>query len=50
MHGAAEEAEAWPEQVAAALATLFDAIAERPILARACLVEVLSAGPAAVAA
>jgi hypothetical protein len=49
MHTATGEAESWPEQVAAALTTLFEAIAERPIIARACLVEVLSAGPAAVA-
>jgi hypothetical protein len=39
----------WPEQVAAALRALFEAIAADPIAARACVVEVLTAGPAAVA-
>jgi AcrR family transcriptional regulator len=44
-----EPARPWPEAVAAALSALFDAIAEHPLLARACLVEVMTAGSAAVA-
>lgn len=44
--GAAED---WPGAVGDALAALFEAIAERPGPARACLVEALTAGPAAVA-
>lgn len=39
----------WPEQVAAALRALFEALAAEPLYARACLVEILTAGPAAVA-
>jgi len=39
----------WPAQVAAALGALFNEISAEPILARACLVEVLTAGPTAVA-
>lgn len=39
----------WPERVAAALDALFDSIAASPLPARTCLVEILTAGPAAVA-
>lgn len=38
----------WPELVAGALRAIFASIASHPIEARACLVEVLTAGPAAV--
>lgn len=39
----------WPEKVAAGLAVLFDHIVAHPQVARVCLVESLTAGPAAVA-
>ncbi len=42
-------AEPWPRSVAAAMRTLFAGASARPDLARACLVEALTAGPAAVA-
>lgn len=49
MRDAAEQAEEpWPRAVAAALRVLFDGIAAHPNRARACLVEVLTVGPAAV--
>jgi AcrR family transcriptional regulator len=38
----------WPERVAIVLDALFTVIAEHPLLARACLVEVLTAGPVVV--
>ncbi len=41
--------EEWPDQVAAGLGALFEVIAEHPTVGRACLVEVLTAGPEAVA-
>lgn len=41
--------EVWPEKIAAGLSAFFGAIAEDPATARACLVEALTAGPAAVA-
>jgi AcrR family transcriptional regulator len=40
----------WPSKAAAVLRTLFALIAADPVVAKACLVETLSAGPAAVAA
>lgn len=46
---AAHAEDPWPERVAAALAALFEALAAEPLLARACLVETLTAGPPAVA-
>jgi AcrR family transcriptional regulator len=50
MRDAAEQAaEPWPHVVAAALRALFTAIAAHPVRARACLVEVLTVGPVAVA-
>lgn len=51
MRGAADQQDGrpWPRAVAAALRALFAAIAEQPLAARACLVEVLTAGPEAVA-
>jgi AcrR family transcriptional regulator len=39
----------WPEQVAAALQALFAMVVDQPLVARACLVESLTAGPTAVA-
>ena len=45
---AARDPEPWPRSVAAALRALFAALAEHPALARACLVEALTAGPPAV--
>jgi AcrR family transcriptional regulator len=39
----------WPDKVGAALGELFKQIAEHPNVARACLVEALTAGPEAVA-
>lgn len=38
----------WPEQVGFALRSLFGAVATNPLLAKACLVEVMTAGPVAV--
>ena len=38
----------WPRQVRAGLTAFLDYVAEEPTLARTCLVEALSAGPAAV--
>jgi AcrR family transcriptional regulator len=38
----------WPQQVRAGLTAFLDYVAEEPTLARTCLVEALSAGPAAV--
>jgi AcrR family transcriptional regulator len=46
---AADEVETWPARVDAGLAALLEYIAGEPALARACIVEALSAGPAAVA-
>lgn len=40
----------WPDKAAAVLRTLFAMIAADPVVAKVCLVEMLSAGPAAVAA
>jgi AcrR family transcriptional regulator len=39
----------WPDQVAAGLGALFEQIAAHPNIGRACLVEVLTAGPEAIA-
>jgi AcrR family transcriptional regulator len=39
----------WPDQVAAGLGALFEQIGAYPNIGRACLVEVLTAGPEAVA-
>ena len=39
----------WPDQVAAGLGALFEQVIEHPSVGRACLVEVLTAGPEAVA-
>ena len=41
--------DSWPARVAAAMGTFFELIAAYPDHARACLVEALNAGPAAVA-
>ncbi len=46
---AAAEQRSWPEQVAAALRAFLDDLAAHPLHARACLVEILTAGPTAVA-
>lgn len=46
---AAGELEEWPWRVRAGLAAFLDFVAEEPALARTCMVESLSAGPAAVA-
>lgn len=45
---AADEAGAWPEGVRAGLAAFLRYVAGEPALARTCIVEALSAGPAAV--
>jgi len=45
---AAGEVEAWPERVRAGLAAFLRYAAGEPALARTCIVEALSAGPAAV--
>jgi AcrR family transcriptional regulator len=39
----------WPDQVAAGLGALFEQVIAHPNVGRACLVEALTAGPAAVA-
>ena len=44
-----EREQEWPDKVAAGLGALFETIAAHPSVGRACLVEVLTAGPAAVA-
>jgi AcrR family transcriptional regulator len=43
---AAGEIDAWPERVAAGLGAFLRYVAEEPALARTCMVEALSAGPA----
>jgi AcrR family transcriptional regulator len=45
---AAAGVESWPAQVNAGLAAFLAYVAEKPALARTCIVEALSAGPAAV--
>jgi AcrR family transcriptional regulator len=45
---AATEVESWPERVEAGLAAFLHYVAGEPALARTCIVEALSAGPAAV--
>jgi AcrR family transcriptional regulator len=45
---AAVEVETWPARVEAGLAAFLDYVASEPALARTCIVEALSAGPAAV--
>jgi AcrR family transcriptional regulator len=45
-----QEPEPWSRKAAAVLRTLFALIAADPVVAKACLVETLSAGPAALAA
>jgi AcrR family transcriptional regulator len=40
--------ESWPQQVRGGLAAFLEYVAEKPALARTCMVEALSAGPAAV--
>lgn len=44
-----EREEEWPDQVAAGLGALFEQVVEHPNIGHACLVEVLTAGPEAVA-
>jgi AcrR family transcriptional regulator len=46
---AASEVESWPARVDAGLAAFLHYVASEPALARTCIVEALSAGPAAVA-
>jgi AcrR family transcriptional regulator len=46
--GAAEEVESWPRRVNRGLAAFLGFVAGEPALARTCIVEALSAGPAAV--
>jgi AcrR family transcriptional regulator len=46
---AAASADAWPEKVCAVLARLLDLVAERPLQARVALVEIQTAGTAALA-
>lgn len=45
---AAGESEDWPQRVCAGLAAFLEYVAEEPALASACMVEALTAGPAAV--
>jgi AcrR family transcriptional regulator len=45
---AAGELEAWPQRVRAGLTAFLTYVAEEPALARTCMVESLSAGPASV--
>lgn len=45
---AAGTQESWPQQVRAGLTAFLDYVADEPALARTCMVEALSAGPAAV--
>jgi AcrR family transcriptional regulator len=45
---AAEQVESWPERVGAGLAAFLGYVASEPALARTCMVEAFSAGPAAV--
>jgi AcrR family transcriptional regulator len=45
---AAEEVESWPRRVNRGLAAFLRFVASEPALARTCIVEALSAGPAAV--
>jgi AcrR family transcriptional regulator len=45
---AAETGENWPERVRAGLAAFLDYVVAEPALARTCMVEALTAGPAAV--
>jgi AcrR family transcriptional regulator len=45
---AAGELESWPQRVQAGLAAFLEYVTSEPALARTCLVEALSAGPAAV--
>ncbi len=45
---AAGELDEWPRRVRAGLAAFLEFVAEEPALARTCMVESLSAGPAAV--
>jgi AcrR family transcriptional regulator len=45
---AAGELEDWPRRVSAGLSAFLDYVVEEPALARTCMVEALSAGPAAV--
>ena len=45
---AAGELEDWPRRVCAGLSAFLDYVVEEPALARTCMVESLSAGPAAV--
>lgn len=50
MNAAFEAADGgWPEQITAALGAFFELVSEQPVMARACLVESLTAGPTAVA-
>jgi AcrR family transcriptional regulator len=44
-----DTADAWPDRVRAGLAAFLDGLAMRPAAARMCLVEVLAAGPKALA-
>jgi AcrR family transcriptional regulator len=45
---AASRVESWPERVEAGLAAFLQYVASEPALARTCMVEALSAGPASV--
>lgn len=45
---AAGELESWPERVRVGLTSFLEFVVEEPALARTCMVEALSAGPAAV--
>jgi AcrR family transcriptional regulator len=45
---AAAEVESWPARVRAGLAAFLEYVASEPALARTCIVEALSAGPAAL--
>src|SRR4249919_2157447 len=45
---AASRVDAWPQRVGAGLAAFLEYVASEPALARTCIVEALSAGPAAL--
>jgi AcrR family transcriptional regulator len=49
MGDAYDRPDAWTDRLAAALRCLFSSVAKEPVLAKACLIEALTAGPKAVA-
>jgi AcrR family transcriptional regulator len=49
VRAAYEEGDTWRERMAAGVRTLLDLLASRPALARFCVIEILAAGPRAIA-